>query len=160
VDDQVPGVETVRALLDALRLERVYLACPAPQWQAVLHFARCYPRRLEGLLLLDVQGAPLEVGQGGRARSGAVTSDLALIARLPEITAPTAVLIEDHTDPSLGGVDLLVTRLPRCTKIVVLEADLSAAVPELSLQFGHAMMRFLVQCERQRNLVRGASFLL
>ena len=61
---------------------------------------------------------------------------------------------------SLPYADLLTERLPRCTKLVVSDVTPAASSGIPALQLGHAVMRFLLHCERQRNLVRGASFLL
>jgi hypothetical protein len=136
--------------LDGLGLERVYLASQTVSWPMALHFALHYPARLEGLVLTGVQGMETHT----------VRRLMSLETRLHEITVPTCVLIEPHVLTSLPYAEVLTERLPRCTQVVISDstpAPLSGAPP---LQLGHIMMRFLLHCERQRNLVRGASFLL
>jgi len=73
---------------------------------------------------------------------------------------PTAVVIEAESRAALPYADLLTERLPHCTKFVVSDATPAASSGIPALRLGHAVMRFLLHCERQRNLVRGASFLL
>jgi hypothetical protein len=60
----------------------------------------------------------------------------------------------------LPYADFLTEHLPRCTKLVISDATPAASSSMPALRLGHAVMRFLLHCERQRNLVRGASFLL
>jgi hypothetical protein len=43
---------------------------------------------------------------------------------------------------------------------VISDTTPAASSDSPALRLGHAVMRFLLHCERQRNLVRGASFLL
>jgi len=146
-----PGeADTFRAFLAVIGLERVYLASQSVGWPMALHFALQYPQCLEGLVLIGAH----DVGPD------TVRGVMSLQARLPEMTVPTLILLEAQAQTALPYAEVLAERLPRCTQIVVSEATpaLSASVPPL--QFGHAMMRFLLHCERQRNLVRGASFLL
>jgi pimeloyl-ACP methyl ester carboxylesterase len=136
--------------LDVTGLERVYLASLSAGWSMALHFALRYPARLEGLVLIAAHSAAMD----------ARPEVLALEARLPEITAPTLVLIEERVRAALPSVDVLKERLPRCTQVVMPESSLSPSAHTPTLQLGHTIMHFLLHCERQRNLVRGASFLL
>ena len=136
--------------LDGLGLERVYLASQAVGWHMALHFALHYPARLEGLVLIGARDVETD----------AVRSMMSLEARLREITVPTLVLIEAEALMSLPYTAVLTERLPRCTTLVVSDATPSPSSSVLALRLGHSMMRFLLHCERQRNLVRGASFLL
>jgi len=115
-----------------------------------LHFALQHPERLEGLVLLGAHAAALDIAPGV----------MSLAARLHDITVPTLVLIEDQGHAALPYVEILAERLPRCTRVVVSDSILAGSAGALALRLGHAMMRFLLHCERQRNLVRGASFLL
>jgi len=138
------------AFLDILSLERVYLASQAVSWHLALHFALHYPGRLEGVVLI---GARHEETPTGR-------SITALEARLHAITVPTVVVIEAESRAALPYADLLTESLPHCTKFVVSDTIPAASSGMPALRLGHAMMRFLLHCERQRNLVRGASFLL
>ena len=146
----VRAADMLGTFLDGLGLERVYLASQAVSWPRALHFALHYPKRLEGLVLMGAQDVKTHVVRGL----------MALEARLHEITVPTCVLIEAQVLASLPYAEILTERLPRCTKLVVTDSAPfpSSSVPVLRL--GHAIMRFLLHCERQRNLVRGASFLL
>jgi pimeloyl-ACP methyl ester carboxylesterase len=136
--------------LDTLSLERVYLASQAVSWHIALHFALHYAGRLEGLMLIGARDV----------ETHAVCSLMALEARLHEITVPTVVVIEAESRAVLPYADLLTARLSHCTKFVVSDTVPAASSSIPALRLGHAMMRFLLHCERQRNLVRGASFLL
>jgi hypothetical protein len=136
--------------LDILGLERVYLASQAVSWHMALHFALHCPRRLEGLVLIGTRDVETHT----------VCGITALEARLHAITAPTVVVSEAEALAALPYADFLTERLPHCTRLVVSNATPAASSGIPALQLGHAVMRFLLHCERQRNLVRGASFLL
>jgi hypothetical protein len=153
--EEVPQPTSARAadmlgtFLDGLGLERVYLASQAVGWHMALHFALHYPGRLEGLVLIGARDVETD----------AVRGLMSLATHLHDITVPTLVLIEEQVRASLPYAEVLAERLPRCTRVVVSDSTPSpSGVPALRL--GHTMMRFLLHCERQRNLVRGASFLL
>jgi len=157
---EVPSAEGLHAsaraakmlgtFLNLLGLERVYLASQAVNWHMALHFALHCPGRLEGLVLIGAHDVATDV----------VCGIVSLEARLHAITVPTLVVSETEALAALPYADFLTERLPHCTKLVVSNATpaVSAGIPALRL--GHAVMRFLLHCERQRNLVRGASFLL
>jgi len=115
-----------------------------------LHLALQRPECLEGLVLLGVHAVAMDIAPGVRS----------LAARLHEVTVPTLVLLEAQGHAALPYVEALTERLPRCTRVVVADSTPAAPGGVPALQLGHAMMRFLLHCERQRNLVRGASFLL
>jgi pimeloyl-ACP methyl ester carboxylesterase len=136
--------------LEVVGLERVYLASQSVGWPMALHFALQYPASLEGLVLI---GAP-------PVETEAVGGVMALEARLPAITVPTLVVIEAKAVAALPYADLLTARLPHCTRLVISDATPAPPSGSPALRLGHAVMRFLLHCERQRNLVRGASFLL
>ena len=85
---------------------------------------------------------------------------MSLEARLHAITVPTLVVSEAEALAALPYADFLTERLPHCTKFVVSDTVPTASSGISALRLGHAVMRFLLHCERQRNLVRGASFLL
>ena len=89
----------------------------------------------------------------------AVCGIMSLEARLHAITIPTLVVSEAEA-LALPYADFLTERLPRCTRLVVSDATPAASSGIPALRLGHAVMRFLLHCERQRTLVRGASFLL
>ena len=142
------AAEMLGIFLGLLGLERVYLAGQAVSWHMALHFALHCPERLEGLVLIGAHDVATDV----------ICSIVSLEARLHEIPAPTLVVSEAET--LLPYADLLTERLPHCTKLVVSEVTPAASSGIPALRLGHAVMRFLLHCERQRNLVRGASFLL
>lgn len=144
------AADMLGTFLDGLGLERVYLASQAVGWHMALHFALHYPGRLEGLVLVGARDVETDV----------VRSMMSLKVRLHEITVPTLVLIEEEVRASLPYAEVLTERLPRCTKLVVPASTPSPSSGVPVLQLGHTMMRFLLHCERQRTLVRGASFLL
>ena len=115
------------------------------------------------LVLLEAQG---------HATFGATASAQGLPARSPRLrrrrgdslTSPRSPRLRRRRGRSLTRplpyAEILAERLPHCTKIVVSDATLTPSAGVPALQLGHAMVRFLLHCERQRNLVRGASFLL
>src|SRR5262245_30469965 len=144
------AAEMLGTFLDILSLERIYLASQAVGWHMALHFALSYPERLEGLVLIGMRDVATD----------AVCSIMFLEDRLQAITVPTLVLSEAEATAVLPYADLLPEHLRRCTKLVVSDTTPAAASGSPALRLGHAVMRFLLHCERQRNLVRGASFLL
>lgn len=154
--EEVPQHTSVRAadmlgtFLDGLGLERVYLASQAVGWHMALHFALHYPGRLEGLVLIGARDVETD----------AVRGLMSLATHLHDITVPTLVLTEEQVRASLPYAEVLAERLPRCTRVVVSASTPSPPSGVPALWLGHTMMRFLLHCERQRNLVRGASFLL
>jgi pimeloyl-ACP methyl ester carboxylesterase len=133
-----PLVEDLALLLDALSIERAYLAGLAIGGQTALRFALRYPKRLEGLLLIGMD-------------------DVAVPP--PEMAIPTCVFGEADASVQQGCPEPSITRLPHRVKRVIPGARVAPG-REQPLPLGHAMMDFLMHCERQRNLVRGASFLL
>ena len=147
-----PTTEYLPALLDALRLQRVYLASPACAWLLALQFARRHPEALEALLLVDLPGSAAEVPP--------LAPDLT--AHLPGMTLPTLILLADDASPARSAADWLSTRLPHCRSLTI--GRLGQGQPDLPeaprRQFPHLMTQFLLARERHRNLIRGASFLL
>jgi len=144
------AAEMLSMFLDILGLERAYVASQAVSWHTALHFALHYPERLEGLVLIWARDA----------ETHAIGDIMPLEARLHAITAPTLVVSEAEALAALPYANVLTERLPRCTQLVVSDAIPAASSGISALRLGHAVMRFLLHCERQRNLVRGASFLL
>ena len=144
------AVDMLGMFLEVLGLERVYLASQSVGWPMALHFALQHPECLEGLVLIGAHDVGMDTVRGV----------LSLQARLPEMTVPTLVLLEEQGHAALPYAEMLIERLPRCINIVVSDTIPSPSATIPALQLGHAMMRFLLHCERQRNLVRGASFLL
>lgn len=144
------AADMLGTFLDGLGLQRVYLASQAVGWHMALHFALHYPGRLEGLVLIGTRDVETD----------AVRGLMSLEAHLHEITVPTCVLIEAQVCAALPYAEVLTERLPHCTQVVLSDFTTSPLSGVPTLQLGHTMMRFLLHCERQRNLVRGASFLL
>ena len=144
-----PAVDLLPALLDVFQMQRLYLASPAPGWAPALEFAYRHPNALEALLLVDFPGA----SAAAPPLAPALPSDMAL---------PTLVLLADAASPARPAADCLSDHLPQCRTVIM--GRLGEAQPALpkspQRQFPHLMMRFLLDRERHRNLVRGASFLL
>ena len=147
-----PVTESLAALLGALRLERVYLASPAPDWLPSLEFASRHPEALEALLLVDLPGSEAEVPP----------LDPAHAEHLPRLTLPTLILLADDASPARLAAACLSSYLPHCRTLAPGQPgqDQSGLPKAPHRQFPHLMMRFLLDRERHRNLVRGASFLL
>ena len=144
------AADTLGTFLEVLGLARVYLASQSVGWPMALHFALQHPECLEGLVLIGVHEAEMDTVHGV----------MSLPARLHEMTVPTLVLLEAQGHAALPYAEILTERLPHCTKIVLSDSPLAPSARVPALQLGHTMMGFLLHCERQRNLVRGASFLL
>ena len=151
-DSSQPATESLPALLGALHLENCYLASPAPGWLQALDFASRHPEALEALLLVDLPGS----------ETAAPVPDPALTARLSNMTLPTLILLADDASPARFAADCLSARLPHCRSVTLgrLDQDQPGLPKTPRRQFPHLMMRFLLDRERHRNLVRGASFLL
>lgn len=147
-----PPVDLLPALLDVFHMQRVYLASPAPGWASGLEFARCHPNALEALLLVDFPGTSAEVPPLAPA----------LTALLSDMTLPTLILLADGASPARPAADCLPTSLPHCRTVIMgRPGEGPPALPKSpQRQFPHLMMQFLLDRERHRNLVRGASFLL
>lgn len=144
------ATEMCNTFLNVLGLARVYLASHSVAWHMTLCFALQHPERLEGCVLIGAHDVVLDALHGV----------MSLEARLHEITVPTLVLLEEQVHAAYPYTEILRERMPRCAQIVVSDASPSPSARIPALRLGHAMMRFLLHCERQRNLVRGASFLL
>lgn len=134
------------AFLDALALERVYLASPPSDWPLALHMVSQAPHRLEGLVLVAMPHTHDAV-------QSLPASDVPT-AHLHTMTVPTLLLLPEETDRQHHVIHALTTRLPHCVQVIV------PTQGDFQRHLGHAMLQFLIHGERQRNLVRGASFLL
>ena len=146
------ALESLPAILDALRLERIYLASPFPEWLPALEFACLHPQLLEAVLLVEFP----------ESEASLTLPDSALSVPLADITLPTLFLLADDNSPSRAPAERLSTQLPNSQTVALAriaqgQSDLPSAPRR---QFPHLMMRFLLDRERHRNLVRGASFLL
>ena len=146
-----PAVELLPAVLDALRLQRVYLASPASEWPATLAFAGRRPECLEAVLFVEFPG----------------TEDAAPPEACPSLppapaSPPALVLLAAENSPCRAAADRLAAHLPDCRRVVLGRPPQPAAgLPSTpKRQFPHLMVQFLLDRERHRNLVRGASFLL
>jgi pimeloyl-ACP methyl ester carboxylesterase len=144
------AAETLSTLLAILGLERVYLASHTVSWPMALYFALHCPGRLEGLVLIGEHNVATD----------AVDGIMSLEAHLHTIAVPTLVVSAAEALAALPSADFLTAHLPHCTRLVISDATPAAPSGTPALRLGHAVMRFLLHCERQRNLVRGASFLL
>ena len=146
------AVDLLPALLDVFHMQRLYLASPVPGWAPALEFARHHPNTLEALLLVDFPGSGAEVPPLAPALT-AVPSDM---------TLPTLILLADGASPVRPAADCLSTNLPHCRTVIMgRPGEDSPTLPKSpQRQFPHLMMQFLLDRERHRNLVRGASFLL
>ena len=144
------AADTLGTFLEVLGLERVYLASQSVGWPMALHFALQHPECLEGLVLIGAHDVEMDTVRGV----------MSLQTRLHEMTVSTLVLLEEQVHTTLPYAEVLAERLPHCTKIVVSDSPLAPSASAPALRLGHTMMRFLLHRERQRNLVRGASFLL
>jgi len=142
--------DTLGTFLEVLGLERVYLASQSVGWPMALHFALQHPESLEGLVLIGAHDVAMDTVRGV----------MSLRARLHEMTVPTLVLLEEQGYTASSYAEGLTEHLPRCTKIVVSDSPPAPSASAQAVALGHTMMHFLLHCERQRNLVRGASFLL
>lgn len=147
-----PAIDCLPAILDRLRLERVYLASPLPEWQATLEFACLRPRYVEAVLFVEFPGSEI----------ASVSPDSPLSLQAADISLPTLFLLAGEDSPARAVADRLSVRLPGCRTVVLgSPAHGATGLPSSPLrQFPHLMMQFLLDRERHRNLVRGASFLL
>ena len=133
-------VDDLMALFDALAIKQAYLAGYAAGGLTALHAAWRYPECAQGLLLIGFD------------------HDLSAIP-LSAITIPTCMLVGARAPAHIACATFLAAHLPNGRQVIVPDAGASPH-HEQPLPLGHAMLSFLVQCERQRHLVRGASFLL
>lgn len=142
-DNQSATCSQVRdliAVLDALAFERAYLAGYADGGLAALRLACRCPQRVEGVLLIGMDTVPCE-------------------DRLGLTTVPTCAFAGAEAPRHVAIASRLSAVLPHAEEHTITGAGL-APHQEQPLVLGHAMIDFLMRCERQRNLVRGASFLL
>ena len=117
-----------------------------------MNFAERLPTKYVGLFLVEFPG----------------TEDVApptgpdLCALLPDVTLPTFFLLANDSGSAQETAHRLSGRLPHCRinnldRFAEGRSDLPATPRR---QFPHLMMKFLLDRERHRNLVQGASFLL
>ena len=147
-----PAIDFLPDILDALRLERVYLASPVPEWLPTLEFACLHPQLLEAVLLVEFPGS----------EAGVSLPSSTLTVQLSDVTLPTLFLLANDSSPARAAADRLSVHLSRCQTVALgRPAQCQSDLPSTPRrQFPHLMMKFLLDRERHRNLVRGASFLL
>jgi pimeloyl-ACP methyl ester carboxylesterase len=138
------------ALCQALTLPSIYLASPLASWPAALYFAQQAPGCVHGLLLCDMPSAMPSPSETATTAAGAVDNTAILEA---DLAMPTLFLLANASSPGRLMAAQLAAHCAPCTTV-------SLDPPHTTQQLGHSMMRFLIQQERRRNLVRGASFLL
>jgi pimeloyl-ACP methyl ester carboxylesterase len=134
------SIAILTVVLDVLTVERAYLAGYAQGSMTALRAALQMPARVEALLLIGMDDAMQTLP-------------------LPELTVPTCIFVGANCASHRATAALVSMQVPRCATITIPGAG---AMPhqEQPLPLGRAMMDFLIHCERQRNLVRGASLLL
>lgn len=147
-----PAIDLLPAVLDGLRLECAYLASPLPEWRATLEFAALRPQCVEAVLFVEFPGA-----EGASA-----PSDSPLSLQAADLSVPALFLLAGDNSPGRAAADRLSVHLTGCRTVVLGSPALAATGLPSSpqRQFPHLMMQFLLDRERHRNLVRGASFLL
>jgi pimeloyl-ACP methyl ester carboxylesterase len=153
-------VDDLIVLLNALEIARAYVAGYARGGEIALHLALRDPDRLEGLLMISPNAAVRTLLQTMARANTAVPPDLPAAPALQRLFVPTLVAVgAEAAADDLQGVTLLATQLPHSVSSRIPGAG-AAPHREQPMPLGHAMLTFLMQCERQRTLVRGASFLL
>jgi pimeloyl-ACP methyl ester carboxylesterase len=130
-------------LLDILAIERVYLAATAPAVPMITKVMQQASTRLEGLILI------------GKAEDDTLTSSPVWQTS----TIPMLLVIGEQDPDHCQWAARQVAHLPHVKQCLVPGAG-KMPLREQMYPLGHMMMQFLLHCERQRNLVRGASFLL
>jgi pimeloyl-ACP methyl ester carboxylesterase len=149
------SIETILALLDALAIPRAYLAGYGRGAQSALHCAQYVPERLEALLLVGMDSiAPPPPWPSSR-----MAADSGQPRQLSALDVPTRLFVGEAPPEHLSCATRLAAQLPRGASITLPNTH-TEPHRDQPLLLGHAMLDFLMQCERRRNLVRGASFLL
>jgi pimeloyl-ACP methyl ester carboxylesterase len=152
-------VDDLLVLLNALDIARAYIAGYARGGEIALHLARRDPDRLEGLLMISPNAAVRTLLQA-MARSNTAVPHMPSAPALQRLCVPTLVVVgAEAAADDLQGMTLLAAQRPHSVSVRIPGAG-AAPHREQPLPLGHAMLTFLMQCERQRTLVRGASFLL
>jgi pimeloyl-ACP methyl ester carboxylesterase len=152
-------VDDLVALLQALHIARAYVAGYAGGGDVALQLALRDPSRLEGLLLINPADPVVRHSQGRETPHPAGPPDAPPGPSVSSLSVPTLVMVGAAESERLAGMTWLTAQLPHCVHTVIQGAGV-APHREQPLLLGHAILAFLMQCERQRTLVRGASFLL
>ncbi|MGQ4808932.1 2-succinyl-6-hydroxy-2,4-cyclohexadiene-1-carboxylate synthase [Candidatus Entotheonellaceae bacterium PAL068K] len=133
-------VADLAVLLDVLAVQRTYLAGYASGGHTALRFALHHPDRLEALLLIGMAEMPPKTS-------------------LDQMILPTGMFAGETAASHLACATQCTGQLRHGVSIVIPGAGVTPHL-EQPRSLGHAMFDFLSRCERQRHLVRGASFLL
>jgi hypothetical protein len=131
------------ALLDIFEIERAYVAAAAPASPMMTQVIRQASTRLEGFILI------------GKAED----DPSALSPAWPTSAIPTLLLVGEQAPDHCQWAEQQMAHLTHGRQKVVPGA-FQMPLREQPQRLGHIIMQFLLHCERQRNLVRGASFLL
>ena len=152
---QVPLIDRVAdlaALFECLAVERAYLAGVAVGALTALTYARHHPKRLEGSVCIGLEEPTQPPDDAGTA------ADAAIAVPLQGLTVPTLLVAGEQAAAQVAWATRSALQCPQARTEIITRTKTPHR--EQPLQLGHIMVRFLLQCERQRNLVRGASFLL
>jgi pimeloyl-ACP methyl ester carboxylesterase len=151
-------VDDLVVFLNALEIARAYVAGYARGGEIALRLALRDLSRVEGLLIMSPNAAVCSLLQPRSMSPTVAPTDMP--PTLACLSVPTLVVVgADAATDDLQGVALLTDQLPHNMSIHIPGAA-TAPHREQPMPLGHAMLTFLMQCERQRTLVRGASFLL
>ncbi len=149
----------VIALLDAIDIDRAYLAIDASAGRMAAHIAQHAATRLEGLILIGQDDAETVRTAPHTAARGDVLHPMDLETLWQTFSVPTLVVVGEQVPAHRQWAEWLVSHLPAGRQVVLPEAGQHPLLDQ-PRPLGHVMLQFLLHCERQRNLVRGASFLL
>ena len=153
-------VDDLVTLLNALEIARAYVAGYARGGETALRLALRDPGQVEGLLIISPGLAVRTLLQTMTMSHTAVSPDVPPTPALTRLSVPTLVVVgAEAAADDLQDVTRLAAQLPHGMSIRIPGAGV-APHREQPMPLGHAMLTFLMQCERQRTLVRGASFLL
>ena len=152
-------VDDLVALLQALHIARAYVAGYAGGGDVALRLALRDPSRLEGLLLINPRDPAVILSQSRGTPPPTGPPEALPALSVSSLSVPTLVIGGAGVSERLAETTWLTAQLPHCVSTIIQEAGV-APHREQPLLLGHAMLAFLMQCERQRTLVRGASFLL
>jgi pimeloyl-ACP methyl ester carboxylesterase len=141
-----------------LEIERAYVAGYARGGEVALRFARRHPERSEGVLCISPNASRLRAQDEPRHNTADFGEALPTAAWSPR-SVPVLVIAGETAAAHVASAAQLATQLSHCSQTILPKAGM-APHRERPLPLGHAMLQFLIHCERQRTLVRGASFLL
>jgi pimeloyl-ACP methyl ester carboxylesterase len=153
-------VDDLVVLLNALDIARAYVAGYARGGEIALQLALREPERLEGLLMISPNAAVRTLLHTIARSNTVVPTDIPSAPALQRLSVPTLIVVgADAAADDLQGAPLSAAPLPHSVSARIPGAG-AAPHREQPIPLGHTMLTCLMQCERQRTLVRGASFLL